>query len=158
MLSLNGYDTYFSVGNNGFTNGIQVLVSDRLYPQLTGIETYAELRPILSSDADRSAFDKVLESLSQRIPGSTVLSYEQADRQKAESFEQIRLLAWGLILFVAIIGLLNIINTVYTNIHTRIAEIGTHRAIGMSAEGLYSVFLWEGAYYGLFAALIGSIA
>ena len=158
LLSLNGYDTYFSVGNNGFTNGIQVLVSDRLYPQLTGIETYAELRPILSSDADRSAFDKVLESLSQRIPGSTVLSYEQADRQKAESFEQIRLLAWGLILFVAIIGLLNIINTVYTNIHTRIAEIGTHRAIGMSAEGLYSVFLWEGAYYGLFAALIGSIA
>lgn len=158
LLSLNGYDTYFSVGNNGFTNGVQVLVSDRLYPRITGIETYAELRPILSSDADRNAFDKVLESLSQRIPGSTVLSYEQADRQEAESFEQIRLLAWGLILFIAIIGLLNIINTVYTNIHTRIAEIGMQRAIGMSAEGLYSVFLWEGAYYGLFAALIGSIA
>ena len=158
LLSINGYDTYFSVGNNGFTNGVQVLVSDRLYPRITGIETYAELRPILSSDADRNAFDKVLESLSQRIPGSTVLSYEQADRQEAESFEQIRLLAWGLILFIAIIGLLNIINTVYTNIHTRIAEIGMQRAIGMSAEGLYSVFLWEGAYYGLFAALIGSIA
>ena len=51
-------------------------------------------------------------------------SYEQTDRQLTESFEQIRLLAWGLILFVALIGLLNIINTVYTNIHTRIAEIG----------------------------------
>ena len=158
LLSLDGYDTYFSVGNSGFTNGVQVLVSDRLYPQLTGIETYAELRPILSSDADRSAFDEVLDRLCQRVPGSTVLSYEQADRQKAESFEQIRLLAWGLILFVALIGMLNIINTVYTNIHTRIAEIGMQRAIGMSAGSLFKVFLWEGVYYGLFAAVIGSAA
>ena len=158
LLSLDGYDTYFSVGNNGFTNGVQVLVSDRLYPQITGIETYAELRPILSSDADRRAFDEVLNRLCQRNPGSTVLSYEQADRQEAESFEQIRLLAWGLILFVALIGLLNIINTVYTNIHTRIAEIGMQRAIGMSTGGLFKVFLWEGACYGLFAAVIGSAA
>ncbi len=158
LLSLGGYDTYFSVGNRGFTNGVQVLVSGRLYPQLTGIETYAELRPILSSDADRSAFDEILDRLCQRVPGSTVISYEQADRQEAESFEQIRLLAWGLILFVALIGLLNIINTVYTNIHTRIAEIGMQRAIGMSSESLFKVFLWEGAYYGLSAAVIGSVA
>ena len=141
LLSLDGYDTYFSVGNNGFTNGVQVLVSDRLYPQLTGIETYAELRPILSADADRGAFDEVLDQLCQRIPGSTVISYEQTDRQLTESFEQIRLLAWGLILFVALIGLLNIINTVYTNIHTRIAEIGMQRAIGMSTGSLFKVFL-----------------
>lgn len=158
LLSLSGYDTYFSVGNRGFRNGVQVIVSNRLYAQLTGTEVYAELRPILSSGADRSAFDGVLNQLCQRVPGSTVISYEQADRQEAESFEQVRLLAWGLILFVALIGLLNIINTVYTNIHTRIAEIGMQRAIGMSAESLLKVFLWEGAYYGLFAAIIGSIA
>jgi len=158
LLSLSGYDTYFSVGNSGFTNGVQVLVSDRLYPQITGTDSYAELRPILSTGADRSTFDKVLERLCQRIPGSTVISYEQADRQKAESFEQIRLLAWGLILFITLIGLLNIINTVYTNIHTRIAEIGMQRAIGMSAGSLFKVFLWEGAYYGLFSAGIGSAA
>lgn len=158
LLSLSGYDTYFSVGNRGFRNGVQVIVSNRLYAQLTGTEVYAELRPILSSGADRSAFDGVLNQLCQRVPGSTVISYEQANRQEAESFEQVRLLAWGLILFVALIGLLNIINTVYTNIHTRIAEIGMQRAIGMSAESLLKVFLWEGAYYGLFAAITGSIA
>ena len=41
---------------------------------------------------------------------------------------------------------------------SRIAEIGMQRAIGMSAGSLFKVFLWEGAYYGLFAAVIGSIA
>ena len=75
----------------------------------------------------------------------------------AESFEQIRLLSWGLILFIGLIGILNIVNTVYTNIHTRVNEIGMQRAIGMSNTSLYKTFLWEGAYYGLIASGIGAI-
>ena len=59
---------------------------------------------------------------------------------------------------MALIGLLNIVNTVYTNIHIRVTEIGMQRAIGMSAGSLFKVFLWEGAYYGMIAAVIGSIA
>ena len=45
--------------------------------------------------------------------------------------------------------ILNIINTVYSNIHTRVNEIGMQRAIGMSAASLYKTFLWEGAYYAI---------
>ena len=74
-----------------------------------------------------------------------------------ESFEQVRLLCWGLILFIGLIGILNIINTVYTNIHTRVNEIGMQRAIGMSSRSLYKTFLWEGAYYGLIASGIGAV-
>ncbi len=158
LLSLSGYDCYFTVGNSGFVNGVQVLVSDRIYFGLAGTEAYAELRPLLNEDADREAFDRILEELCGRIPGTTVVSYEQTDRQFEESGAQIRLLAWGLILFIGLIGLLNIINTVYTNIHTRAAEIGTGRAIGMSVESLYKVFLWEGFYYGIIGAAAGSIA
>lgn len=158
LLSLSGYDRYFSVGNSGFINGVQVVVSDGLYPALTGEENYAELRPILAAGANREAFDETLERFCREVPGSLSISYEQTDRQLAESFEQIRLLAWGLILFVALIGLLNIVNTVYTGIHTRVMEIGIQRALGMSVPDLYKVFLWEGAYYGLIAAVIGGIA
>ena len=74
----------------------------------------------------------------------------------AESFEQIKMLCWVLIIFIGIIGILNIINTVYSNIHTRVGEIGMQRAIGMSAASLYKTLLWEGAYYGIFASLIGA--
>ena len=45
----------------------------------------------------------------------------------------------------------------YSNIHTRIAEIGMQRAIGMSTNSLYKTFLWEGAYYGMIASIIGGI-
>lgn len=156
--TLDDYDAYLSVGNNGFTNGVQVIVADSLYPQLTGTDAYAELLPILAAGADRTVFDDVLRALCDRIPGTSYLSYEESDRQLAESFAQTRLLAWGLILLIGLIGLLNIVNAVYTNLHTRRAEIGMQRAIGMSVRSLYQTFLWEGAYYGLIAAIIGCAA
>ena len=36
-------------------------------------------------------------------------------------------------------------------------EIGMQRAIGMSAASLYKTFLWEGAYYGIIASVIGAV-
>lgn len=158
LLSLNGYDGYFSVGNGGFVNGVQILVSDRLYPELTGRDHYAEFRPVLKADADREVFDQTLDSLSSRAAGTTWVSYEETDRQLEESAAQINLLGWGVILFIGLIGILNIINTVYTNIQTRVTEIGTQRAIGMSVGSLYRTFLWEGIYYGMYAAVLGGVA
>lgn len=156
ITTLEGYDC-ISVGNDGYTHGIQVIVSDRLYPELTGNTVYSEMCPVLKEDADRDLFKGRVEEMCQSIPGTTYLSYEEAERQLAESFEQIRLLASGIALFVGLIGLLNIVNTVYTNIHVRTLEIGVQRAIGMSAGCLYRTFLWESAYYGITAALIGSV-
>lgn len=155
--TLDDYDPYLSVGNGGFYNGIQVIVNEHLYTELTGRENYAEFLPILAEGGDREAVDGILEQICQRTLGSTVLSYEESDRQLKESFAQTNMLAWGIILLIGLIGVLNIINTVYTNIHTRMVEIGIQRAIGMSIGSLYRTFLWEGAYYGLIAALFGGL-
>ena len=157
LKTLDGYDGYLGIGNGGFTNGVQVIVDDAIYERLTGKDTYSEFLPTLNEGADRENFDTFIEAFCNRIPGTTFLSYEETDQQLKESFAQIQMLAWGLILFVGLIGILNIINTVYTNIHTRVTEIGMQRAIGMSAGSLYKTFLWEGAYYGVIASVIGSV-
>ena len=156
LKTLDGYDGYFSVGNSGFTNGVQVAVNTSLYSELTGNDVYAELLPILKGNADRKGVDTLIDGLCQQVPGTTAISFEQTDRQLENSFAQINLLAWGFILFIGLIGILNIINTVYTNIHTRVTEIGTQRAIGMSVGSLYKTFLWEAADYGTIAAIFGS--
>lgn len=143
--------------NSGFVNGVQIIVFDTVFEQLTGLTNYTELYPVLTENADRAAVEQAIDNLCLRT-GGTWLSYENTDQQLRESYDQIRLLAWGLILFIGLIGLLNIINTVYTNIHTRMAEICIQRAIGMSKQSLYKTFLWEGIYYGIIAATIGSIA
>ncbi len=155
--TMDGYDSYLGVGNGGFTNGIQVIVDHTVYPELTGENYYQELLPTLKPDTVRGSFDQTIKALAQRVPGTTWISYEETDRQFAVSFAQTRLLAWGVVLFLSFIGILNIINTVYTNLHTRMAEIGIQRAIGMSAGSLSRACLWEGAYYGIYAFLPGGI-
>lgn len=157
LETLDGYDGYLSVGNSGFVNGVQVIVSEELYAALTGKTAWNELLPALAPGVDREGFDGVVEALAKRAPGTLWLSYEDTDRQLAESFAQTKLLAWGLILLVGLIGLLNIVNTAYVNIHTRVREIGVQRAMGMSAGSLRRVFLWEGAYYSLIASVLGCV-
>lgn len=109
---------------------------------------------MLAQEADRFSVEQAIQELRSK-KGGTWLSYANTDRQLKESYEQIRLMAWRLILFVGLIGILNVSNTVYTNIHTRVAEIGMHPTIGMSAGSLYKTFLW-GAYYGVIASVIGA--
>lgn len=144
-----------TINNDGFVNGVQVIVSDETYERLTGEKLYCEVYPVLNHDADRDQFEAWLEGWCDSNLGSHWLSYLLSDAQLAESFEQIHMLCWGLIILIGLIGILNIINTVYSNIHTRVSEIGMQRAIGMSTVSLYKTFLWEGAYYGIFASVIG---
>ena len=150
-------DSPIVLENEGFINGIQIVVFDSIYDQLTGKDQYVELYPRLTKDADRFLVEQLIQELCNQRNG-TWLSYANTDQQLRESYQQIKLIAWGLILFIALIGILNIINTVYTNIHTRMNEIGIQRAIGMSSNSLYKSFLWEGAYYGIIASIIGGIA
>ena len=145
------------INNEGFVNGVQIIVSDAVYTAITGQEKYAEVYPALVEGTEAGQFETWLDEWCNRNTGSHRLSYLQSDAELAESFSQINLLCWGMILFIGFIGVLNIINTVYTNIHTRVSEIGMQRAIGMSRTSLYKTFLWEGAYYGMIASIVGGM-
>lgn len=150
-------DAPVTINNDGFANGVQLIVNDEIYCSLLETDRYSEVYPMLQEKADAAAFEDWLDSWCSEYPGTHWLSYLQSRAEMAESFEQTRLLCWVLIVFIGMIGILNIINTVYSNIHTRIGEIGMQRAVGMSAASLYQTFLWEGAYYGIFASLIGAV-
>lgn len=156
-LMVLGNSPTVGLDNEGFVNGVQVVVFDTVYDKLTGKTTYSELYPVLENGTDTKAVEQKIEQICDQTAGSRWLSYQNTDKQLEESYQQIKLLAWGLILFIGLIGLLNIINTTYTNIHTRVNEIGMQRAIGMSTASLYKTFLWEGAYYGIIAGVIGAI-
>lgn len=150
-------DNPVTINNDGFINGVQVIVNDEIYCSLMGDDSYAEIYPTLKEDADVQGFEDWLDGWCEKEAGTHWLSYRQSGEEMAESFQQIKMLCWILIVFIGAIGILNIINTVYSNIHTRVQEIGMQRAIGMSRGSLYRTFLWEGAYYGMAAAVIGGI-
>lgn len=141
-------DNPITINNEGFTNGVQLIVNEEMYCTLLKNDIYSEIYLTLRDGADTDSFETILDDWCSEYPGTHWLSYLESSNEMAESFKQIKMLCWVLIIFIGMIGILNIINTVYSNIHTRINEIGVQRAIGMSATSLYKTFLWEGAYYG----------
>lgn len=150
-------DTPITINNEGFTNGVQLIVNEEIYCSLMQDDTYSEIYLTLQDGVDTNSFESILDDWCSKYPGAHWLSYLESSNEMAESFEQIKMLCWVLIIFIGIIGILNIINTVYSNIHTRVNEIGMQRAIGMSAASFYKTFLWEGAYYAIFASVIGAV-
>ncbi|MBS5084164.1 MAG: FtsX-like permease family protein [Clostridiales bacterium] len=156
-LQVAGNCEQITMSGEGFTNGVQIIVFDKIYDKLTGNSSYSEIYPKFHKTAGETDTDQIIEKLCNENPGSYSVSYRKTDRQLEESYAQVKWLAWGLIFFIGFIGLLNIINTTYTSIHTRITEIGVQRAIGMSRRSLYQTFLWEGGYYAVIASVIGAV-
>ncbi|HBE9437510.1 ABC transporter permease [Clostridioides difficile] len=151
-------DKMFFLQGNGWVNGVDVIVYDSVYNTLTNKNKFNQINIYAKDKSDLEQIRLSTEQICENNPGSHWISYIESDKQLKESFKQIELLAWAVILFVGLIGTLNIINTTHTNINTRTNEIGVKRAIGMSNSSLYKMFLWEGVYYGIFAAILGSIA
>jgi len=151
-------DEMISIQGTGWTNGIDIIVYETVYDELTGKNTINQMNVYVGDKSKLAEVQDAVEALSTANPGSRWLSYAESDRQLQESFSRTKTLAWGFILFIALIGVLNIINTTYTNIHTRVNEIGMQRAIGMDNRSLYKIFLWEGGYYGILASVFGSVA
>ena len=69
LETLDGYEGYLGIGNGGFTNGVQVIVDDSIYEQLTGKNTYSEFLPTLNKDVDRETFDTFVEDFVSRHRG-----------------------------------------------------------------------------------------
>ena len=78
LSALDGYAGYIGVGNSSFTNGIQIIVSDAVYTELTGKSAYNEIAPVLKEGVERNEFDKVVDSLCRDIPGTTYISYSMS--------------------------------------------------------------------------------
>ena len=116
-------DAAITINNDGFTNGVQLIVNDEIYCSLLRNDSYSEIYPTLLDDADTNTFESWLDNWCSEYPGTHWLSYLQSSNEMEESFEQIKMLCWVLIIFIGIIGILNIINTVYSNIHTRIGAV-----------------------------------
>ena len=44
---LDDYGGYISIGSSGFVNGVQMIVNNGLYTELTGKSVYEEILPVL---------------------------------------------------------------------------------------------------------------
>ncbi len=67
----------------------------------------------------------------------------------------IKILAYGFIVVIVLIGSVNILNTITVSIMTRRKELAALKSIGMSQKDLKKMVIYEGLLYGFFGSIQG---
>jgi putative ABC transport system permease protein len=113
------------------------------------------LEVALKDGADAQPVRAKLEELSRSHPGSTLIDF--AERQKdARGFNvQMRIFVYGFLIVIGVIGSLNIINTVQTNLLLRRKEIGLLQAVGMTMGQIRKMASLEGIWFGVIGSFWG---
>ncbi|OAA85233.1 ABC transporter permease [Clostridium ljungdahlii] len=111
-------------------------------------------------DIDSSKFESIknkLKSVSQKDNRIFYDSYTDYKKEIESQYMGIQIIAMSFIGIIALIGILNLINTMITSILTRKKEYGMLQAVGLSDKQLRKMLQIEGIYYSLGSSLISII-
>ena len=105
-------------------------------------------------DADK--FNSFISPICDREGVKAIDISKQAEAARGNTM-QLMILMYGFIAVISLIGAVNIINTITTNLILRKKEIASLSAIGMTYKNIRQMILKEGVLYGLYGAFYGGI-
>ncbi|WP_018759892.1 ABC transporter permease [Paenibacillus terrigena] len=118
-------------------------------------EQYASFR-IHLKDADLA--NATVAAIQQTVGTQhdiTIVNHLDENKNKKESELVIKVLVYGFITVISLIGSLNIFNTITISIITRRKELAALKSIGMSQRALKKMIIYEALIYGLSGSLQG---
>jgi len=138
---------------NGLTT---ILPVEELLENDNDAECFAD--SLLIEDDKEVAFQSFLENYTTQVDPNTDFESKEGLRDEFESMiKTIGLVGGALSMVIAIIGILNFINTMLTSVITRKREFAMMQSIGLTNDQLKRMLLYEGLYYVCFTALISFI-
>ncbi|WP_353893014.1 ABC transporter permease [Proteinivorax hydrogeniformans] len=147
------------IGNDFGTNGEPfVIMADEIY-QDTVVEGYDGFYVNAEEGIDSTthmALNDELTLITERVNGFVHdnLHLVRRDRQV---MREISVFIYGFIVLISVIGALNIINTVSTNLLTRTKEFAMLRAVGMGPKSLINMIRYEAILSGVIGVIYGCI-
>ena len=140
--------------------------------QLNSLVTILPVRELLENDIDaecfgaslliendkEAAFQSFLEKYTTQIDPNTDFESKEGLRDEFVAMTSAIGLVGGALSFViAIIGILNFVNTMFTSVITRKREFAMMQSIGLTNNQLRKMLLYEGLYYVGFTAIISFV-
>lgn len=138
--------------------GIQVIGSEELFKKVMGRESFPERLYIqMDKGADSLPMRTFLEEYTAMNPGLVYLDYHQASREYETTMLVISIFIYGFISVIALIGSVNIVNTISTNIILRRRELSMLKAVGATQKGILKLVRLESLFHGMIAVIIGTV-
>lgn len=140
----------------GISGGIKVVLNDEDFKNISGKNDYNKINIQIEKGSDKKVENEISKIISKN-PFSKVESkynYKNFYIKQTEKNTKETLVIVGLMLLISSINMLCIIKA---NIMTRMKELSTLRAIGMSTKKLKNMIIKENIMYAVFASIVASV-
>ena len=143
----------------GNSNGLKIITTKEMGEKLINSK---EIKPvnlnIALKDVKNEETSKIgIEAAIKSNPSLMVINNIDSNRKSKSAILMVQILLYGFVVVVSLIGSVNIINTLTTNIILRNREFATLKSIGLTQKGLKKMIVLEGLLYGTVGAIYGSI-
>jgi putative ABC transport system permease protein len=149
---------YMFDANNG--QYLQIIVSKDAFKNICGKDIneipYNSAGIILKDEKGEQEFQKWIQPLSDNS-GVKLINTIKQNEQGRSSILQLQILMYGFIAVISLIGGVNIINTITTNLILRRKEIASLNALGMTYRNIRAMILTEGILYAVYGSIYGGV-
>lgn len=140
------------------SGGIYVIASEKVYKALTEATNYPSAVMIRMDDqADTQNMRNWLNAYSERNPEINYMDFDTALKDENSQWLVLGIFIYGFVAVIALIGFVNIVNSISTNIVLRSRELSILRAVGAAEKDIKKLVRMESVFYGVIASLIGTV-
>lgn len=143
----------------GSSRGIKMITTEQVVKNISGksevkpVNLNVSIKDVKNEDAAKSEIEGVIKS----DPSLELINNIDQNRRSKTSMLMVQILMYGFVVVVSLIGSVNIINTLTTNIILRKREFAALKSIGLTQKGLRKMIVLEGLLYGIMGTIYGSI-
>ena len=152
-LTIAGMLKYDIFSEDGLSHGkISVIVSDETFTRLTSITDYSMILVQAASDmtdTDAAAIQDML--------GENGILKDQRDQSTLGTYIAFVVCVYGFLAIIALVTVLNIMNSISLSVSGRMKQYGAMRAVGMDGRQITKMISAEAVTYTLFGCVIGCI-
>lgn len=127
-----------------------VICSEDTFAALTGISDYT----IIDMQVSEDNAEQVRSLLS---PELRMLDKQQSNREIQATYNAMAVFVYGFLVVIALVALINILNTVRASVSNRMNCFGVMRAVGMSSKQLKKMIAAEAAAYAITGCVVGGV-
>lgn len=134
-----------------------LITSEEVYKNITGNNDIRRMFIQLKENSNKDNLSEYLKVLNKKDPGYQYFDFQEESKRNRDKAIAINIFLYGFVSVITLIGCLNIINTISTNLLLRKRELAMIRAVGMDRGKMSKMICIEGIYYGVIASIYGGI-
>ncbi|AGK98710.1 ABC transporter permease [Clostridium pasteurianum] len=140
-------------------NQLKLITTEQVAKNLMGVSDVKpnSLNITIKDIKNENTVKTEIETAVKSNPSLNVIDMIDNNRNMKSGTLMVQILIYGFVVVVSLIGSVNIVNTLTTNIILRKREFAALKSIGLTQKGLRKMIVLEGIFYGIVGTIYGSI-